>query len=109
VLVHDLVEASDIAGDIVQTPGLGEAMLALRTFLFEAVYLRDENETERRRVAHVVQALFEWFCEHPEELPPGPGQGDDLETRVVDHVAGMTDRFALRAYRDRFVPDGWEE
>jgi dGTP triphosphohydrolase len=34
--------------------------------------------------------------------------GDDpFETRVVDHVAGMTDRYALRAYRDRFEPSAW--
>jgi dGTPase len=108
-LVHDLVEASDVAGDIVQTPRLGEAMLALRTFMFEAVYLRAENASERRRVAHVVDSLFAWFCARPEELPAGPNADDDLETRVVDHVAGMTDRFALRAYRDRFVPDGWAD
>src|SRR3954447_16318822 len=38
-LVHDLVEASDVAGDIVQTPRLGKAMLALRSFMFENVYL----------------------------------------------------------------------
>ena len=56
--MHDLVEASDVAGDIVQTPRLGEAMLALRAFMFEAVYLRAENASERRRVAHVVDALF---------------------------------------------------
>ena len=104
--MHDLVEASDVAGDIVQTPRMGEAMLALRT-----LHVRDRlpprrDASERRRVAHVVDALFTWFCAHPEELPAGP-RGDDLATRVIDHVAGMTDRFALRAYRERFVPDGW--
>jgi dGTPase len=107
--VHDLVEASDVAGDIVQTPGHGEAMLALRRFMFESVYLRNENESERRRVAHVIASLFDWLCEHPEELPPGAGEADALETRIVDHIAGMTDRFALREYRARFVPDGWAE
>jgi dGTPase len=108
-LVHDLVEASDASGDIVQTPELGEAMLALRRFMFDAVYLRAENEAERRRVAHVIASLFTWFCEHPQELPPAREPDDDLHTRVVDHIAGMTDRFALRAYRERFVPDGWSE
>ena len=71
-LVHDLVEASEVAGDIVQTPRLGEAMLAPARFMFESVYLRAENASERRRVAHVVDALFTWFCAHPEELPAGP-------------------------------------
>ena len=26
--------------------------------------------------------------------------------RVIDHLAGMTDRYAIRAWSDRFVPQG---
>ena len=104
-LVHDLVEASAAAGDIVQTPRLGEAMLALRGFMFEAVYLRPESADELRRVRHVVTSLFERFHAEPELMPASPEP--DLARRVVDHVAGMTDRYALRVYRTAFEPDGW--
>jgi dGTPase len=104
-LVHDLVEASAVAGDIVQTPRLGEAMLALRSFMFEAVYLRPESADELRRVRHVVTSLFDRFHGQPELMPPSPEP--DLVRRVVDHVAGMTDRYALRVYRAAFEPDGW--
>src|SRR6266699_5912724 len=38
-LVHDLVESSQRAGDIVQSEEIGRAMLALRSFMFERVYL----------------------------------------------------------------------
>ena len=38
-LVHDLVETSARAGDIVQSDEIGGAMLALRSFMFERVYL----------------------------------------------------------------------
>src|SRR3954470_11055452 len=38
-LVHDLVEQSERAGDIVQGEVVGAAMLRLRTFMFERVYL----------------------------------------------------------------------
>jgi dGTPase len=103
-LVHDLVETSAAAGDIVQSPQLGEAMLALRAFLFEHVYLREETEDERRRIGHVVTALFEHYLAHPDQLPPAEG---DAAGRVVDHVAGMTDRYALRRYRELFEPEGW--
>src|SRR5436190_12427852 len=37
-LVHDLVETSAREGDIRQSEDVGAAMLALRTFMFEAVY-----------------------------------------------------------------------
>jgi dGTPase len=103
-LVHDLVETSAAAGDIVQSPPLQEALLALRSFMFDEVYMRDETADERRRIAHVVTALFEHYLAHPDELPPA---GDDVTPRVVDHVAGMTDRYALRRYRELFEPEGW--
>ena len=54
------------------------------------------------------QYLFQHYLEHPEELPAEhqrtPG---DLTTRVADHIAGMTDRYALRTYERLFLPRGW--
>src|SRR5581483_1496870 len=38
-LVHDLVETSETAGDIRQSDEIGEAMLSLRSFMFDRVYL----------------------------------------------------------------------
>ena len=40
-LVHDLIESSERAGDIVQSEEVGRAMLTLRSFMFERVYLGD--------------------------------------------------------------------
>lgn len=91
-LVHDLVEASAAAGDIVQSAEVGEAMLALRAFMFERVYLGPAAEREHRRAAEVVELVFQHLTAHPDELPSGPG--DEVQ-RVTDYVAGMTDRFAL--------------
>ena len=103
-LVHDLVEESARVEDILQTEAYAEALLALRAFMFDEVYLRPETETERDRIRNVVQSLFQWFLDHPDELP---ASDDPLDVRVVDHVAGMTDRYALRAYRERFEPSAW--
>ena len=102
--VHDLVEESARIEDIQQTPPYAEALLELRGFMFDEVYMRPATETERARIRNVVQSLFAWYLEHPDEVPPSD---DPFETRVVDHVAGMTDRYALRAYRDRFEPSAW--
>ena len=73
-LVHDLVEHSEAAGDIVQGDVVGPAMLRLRTFMFEHVYLGPTARAEHAKIERVLRGLFEWFCEHPDELPPGvPG------------------------------------
>jgi dGTPase len=91
-LVHDIVEASEATGEIRQSHEVGEAMLSLRAFMFEHVYLGPQAEPEHRRAHEVVRAVFDALVEEPERLPPGD---DDLATRVTDYVAGMTDRFAL--------------
>jgi dGTPase len=104
-LVHDLVAHSERAGDIVQGEPVGSAMLRLRTFMFERVYLGPAARVEHAKIERVLRGLFDWFVEHPEELPDGvPGASE--ADRLVDYLAGMTDRFALRAWADRFVPTG---
>jgi dGTPase len=95
-LVHDLVETSEQHGDIRQSREIGEAMLALRRFMFERVYLGDEAQAQHRRAREIVLAIFDDLAAHPERLPE---REDDIADRITDHVAGMTDRFAL-AYAD---------
>jgi dGTPase len=102
-LVHDLVEHSEAAGDIVQGEIVGRAMLALRSFMFERVYLGPRARAQHAKIERVLNELFEWYCEHPEELPEGSASEAD---RVIDYLAGMTDRFAIRAWTERFVPQG---
>jgi dGTPase len=106
-LVHDLVAHSDAAGDIVQGDLVGGAMLRLRAFMFQNVYLGDAARQEHARIERVLRGLFDWFCEHPEELPPPAVDDATLADRVIDYLAGMTDRFAIRAWTDRAVPQGF--
>jgi dGTPase len=77
-------------------------MLSLRSFMFERVYLGPTARAEHAKLERVLRGLFEFYCAHPEELP---GEGD-LGERVVDYLAGMTDRFAIRDWTERFVPHG---
>jgi dGTPase len=102
-LVHDLVEESARAGAIVQSATVGEAMSALRDFMFERVYLGPEVRQERDKIKLAVRALFNHFCDHPEEIPDSIPDGP-LARRVTDHMAGMTDRFAVASFEALAVP-----
>ena len=95
-LVHDLVEASADAGDVCQSAEIGEAMLSLRAFMFDRVYLGPQVGPEHRRAHAVVTAIVARLLDDPGQLPPGEGE---LADRLIDYVSGMTDRFAL-AYAD---------
>jgi dGTPase len=99
-LVHDLVEHS--GDDIAQSPEVGRAMYSLRSFMFERVYLGPRARAEHAKIERVLRGLFEYYCEHLGELPSGASEAD----RVIDYLAGMTDRFAIRAWTERFVPQG---
>jgi dGTPase len=80
-LVHDLVETSARAGDIVQSDEVGGAMLSLRSFMFEHVYDRQEHAHLRATVRRIFEDLVD-------------NRGQTVE-EATDYVAGMTDRFAL--------------
>jgi dGTPase len=83
-LVHDLVETSADAGDIRQSEEIGEAMLSLRGFMFERVYLGPAASSANVRAQPVVRAIFAHLV-----------AGGSSPQQATDYVAGMTDRFAL--------------
>jgi dGTPase len=111
-LVHDMVEHSELAGDIVQGPRAGPAMSALRDFMFERVYLGPAVRAEHAKIAAVIRRLFEHYIEHPQLLPGSPGAEPvsaeaQLAERVTDYLAGMTDRYCIRAYTELQVPQAF--
>jgi dGTPase len=96
-LVHDLVEESGRAGDIRQSEEVGSAMLSLRSFMFERVYLGPHTQEQHELAREVVGRIFTHLADNPDQVP---GKSGDLAQRIVDYVAGMTDRFAL-TYAER--------
>jgi dGTPase len=99
-LVHDLVEHSARSREIVQGEEVGGAMARLREFMFEHVYLGAAARREGERIETVIRTLFERYAADP---PPGIEGASDAE-RVVDYLAGMTDRFCIREFEALTVP-----
>ncbi len=107
-LVHDLVEHSAPAADIVQGTEAGEAMDALRTFMFEHVYLGQAARREHAKIRQVIRTLFEHYVDLPGGPPDGGGApGADLPQRITDYLSGMTDRYCIRTFESLAVPDGF--
>jgi dGTPase len=105
-LVRDIVERSREAGEIAQSDEVGGAMLRLRKFMFQRVYLGPEARGEHERVERTVRGLFDYFAEHPHELPTGNGSaGGDETQRVVDYLAGMTDRYCIATFKRLALPE----
>jgi dGTPase len=95
-LVVDVLRHSEEAADIVQGEEVGSAMLRLREFMFDRVYLGQAAAAERPRIERMLRALFDHYA-------------DELRDRqqVVDWLAGMTDRYAIREFEKLSVPQGF--
>jgi dGTPase len=104
-LVRDLIARSTEAGDdIVQGEAVGGAMLRLREFMFRRVYLAADAQRERPRIERLLRRLFDHYAvELPAPVVPDAAEHE----RVVDYLAGMTDRFAIRALAELELPEGY--
>jgi dGTPase len=78
-------------------------MAALREFMFERVYMGEQARREHAKIATVLRTLFDHYCSDPSRLPRGL-DGASLDQRVTDYIAGMTDRFCIRAFEALSVP-----
>ena len=113
-LVHDMVERSERAGDILQGEEAARAMGALRDFMFQRIYLGPEVRAERERIVGWWGRCSSTMWSTPSCCPPHitrtaagaePGEAQpDLAQRVTDYMAGMTDRYCIREFTELRVP-----
>jgi dGTPase len=107
-MVCDIIEASwgvseanspfqAIKLSIGMTPPVLEATNTLRNFLFARVYNLRSAQGEVERARQVVRHLYRYYVQHAEQLPPEYSLfSDEIERRVVDYIACMTDHYAQR-------------
>ena len=100
----DIVERTSASGDIEQSKEVGGAMLRLRKFMFDRVYLGDAARSEHERAARAIGGLFEHYMEHPDQVPESETGVSDAQ-RVTDYLAGMTDRFCIARFTELTVPE----
>lgn len=88
-------------------------MMELRQFMFDHVYLGAMVRREEKRAKSMLRSLYEYFAEHPDELPDDyfvlQARGEPLERLACDYVAGMTDRYSISVYRNLFIPKSWNK
>jgi dGTPase len=103
-LVLDIVERSRSEGDIAQSEEIGGAMLRLRKFMFDRVYLGPLARGEHERVHSAMLALFDHYLENPEEVPVLDPGAEKMQ-RATDYLAGMTDRYCIAKYAELTIPE----
>ncbi len=85
-----------------------DAVLALRSFLFEAVYENATATAEFRKASDVLAGLWDKVREQPDEfLDRRTVEAEGIDAASRDFLAGMTDRYAIRLFERLFVPKAW--
>ena len=109
-LVKDVVTETIAGGlsEIRMSDGVLEAVLALRGFLFDAVYENSTATAEFRKATGILSGLWEKVRERPAEfLDPRTLETDGLDVAARDFLAGMTDRYAVRLFEQLYIPKPW--
>lgn len=112
-LVTDLIRNSDGQDRIIMSEACGFYMNKLRAYMFENVYHSKivKKDEELDKVRNMIFSLYDYYVKNPKELPQETREmiGEyDINEVVKDHIAGMTDRYALNVYSSLFIPKGWK-
>lgn len=113
-MILDLIHNNwgDDGGVIAMSDAFQRATNRLREFLFQYVYRGSAAKREEAKARHVVKCLFKHFQDN-KQLLPGEYlervQFNDTQRASCDYIAGMTDRYAIRAYQKYFLPTPWLE
>ena len=84
------------------------ATLALRRFLFSAVYEDDASTAEFKKAAGILGGLWEKVRERPAEfVDRRTMEQDGVDIAIRDFIAGMTDRYAVALFEHLFIPRPW--
>jgi dGTPase len=75
--------------------------------MFERVYANQLHSKERSKIKSMLRLMFELYLQNPQKIPPEI-VNDDTPRSIADYIAGMTDRFAQKHFRELFIPHAWE-
>jgi len=109
-MIADIVANSGGEPHLSMSPRVESAMNGLREFMFERVYHNEWRDPEEARCDYVLRHLFEYYCEHPGEMPEEfvlIGYEDGTERSVCDYLSCMTDRYATRKFTALFAPSSF--
>ena len=109
-MVKDVVMETQQGGlsEIRMSDPVLDATLAMRAFLFDAVYENEAATAEFKKATGILGGLWEKVRERPEEfLERRSLETEGVEVAARDFLAGMTDRYAVNLFEQLYIPKPW--
>ncbi len=113
-MVTDIIFETINLGEkkVVVSTEIEEAMMELRSYLFNTVYMNEKIKNNFVKAQKVIKELYEYCCENQDEFRvlynKDPREGETTERAVCDFIASMTDSYAITLYEKIFLPRRWQ-
>lgn len=105
--VEDVRAAGEQLGGF--STGMAEAERDLKRFLYANLYHHPSQLEAAGAARHMIAGLFDAYAADPALMPAewreaSPAAEPARSRHIADFIAGMTDRYAIRRYRDTVGP-----
>ncbi|MCH5185855.1 MAG: deoxyguanosinetriphosphate triphosphohydrolase [Oscillospiraceae bacterium] len=111
-LICDMIENSMNKPELAMSERVKSAMMDLRSFMFENVYLNKKAKTGEDKVYYIIHELYEYFRKNKDKIPAENLRFEEkfgTERIVCDYIAGMSDDYAVHIFNEIFVPKPWNK
>jgi dGTPase len=109
-MVNSIIKESTDKPQIAMQSHVQSATDALREFLFENVYHNPIAKGEEIKAQEMLIRLYEYYVANSDRLPRfyrERCESDGVERSTCDFISGMTDRYAIEACEDLYIPKVW--
>lgn len=113
-MIVDVTQNSLDKNYISMSDEIGNYTNKLRDFMFEKVYLDKIAKKEEGKAKYIIEQLYNYYIKNFSRLPEEHKKlykedNFSKEDIICDYIAGMTDRYAVKLFKDLFVPKAWEK
>ena len=109
-MITDIVANSMGKDEICMSDDVNEATDQLRTFMFNNVYNLPFIHNEEPKIINGIGMIYGYYMDHENEMKDISGDSVErfgLKQAVVDYIASMSDRYAIKLFNKNFVPQVW--
>ena len=109
-MIMDTIENSYDKPEIMMSKIVYDAMMKLRKFMFDKVYIGSKAKAEQEKAKKLIEILYEYFYNNLDLLPSGYRELLNIQSKeitVCDYIAGMSDGYAIHLFNTVFVPKSW--
>lgn len=109
IMISDMIKSSWNKNKISRSRHIEEATNKLRDFLFDHVYIGSIAKKEEDKAILLIRKLYNYYLKFPSYINIISDEKEiiNIEQRVIDYIAGMTDRYAINRWKEINLPSPW--